>query len=165
MAAKRFASLLFGNSMRAFAVSAQRNARKFYSAGALLAATGGAMMGTAMIVAKDPIGLDDEEMKINIEEFMCQPITDMNTLEKSEEMMHKMELLCMQLQGQLCRELERIEGTTKFRVDRWLKCEQIQGGGVTCIMEDGAVFERAGVNISVVGGKLRSEAVRAMNSQ
>lgn len=27
------------------------------------------------------------------------------------------------------------------------------------------MFERAGVNISVVAGKLRSEAVKAMNSQ
>ena len=29
----------------------------------------------------------------------------------------------MKLQGKLCREIERIEGTEKFRVDRWLKCE------------------------------------------
>ena len=32
-------------------------------------------------------------------------------------------------------------------------------------MEEGAVFERAGVNISVVSGKLRPAAVKAMNSQ
>lgn len=58
---------------------------------------------------------------------MAEPISKLDLLDKSGEMMHRMELLCMQLQGKLCREIEKIEGTTKFRVDRWLKDEVCMG--------------------------------------
>ena len=52
---------------------------------------------------------------------MAEPISGLETLQTSPEMMHRMELLCMRLQTQLCRQIERIEGTTKFKVDRWTK--------------------------------------------
>ena len=39
------------------------------------------------------------------------------------------------------------------------------GGGVTCLIEDGKVFERAGVNVSVVSGHLTSKAVAQMKSR
>ena len=70
------------------------------------------------------IGLSNEdESKIKLEDLMAEPINRMEVLEKSPEMMHRMELLCMELQGKLCKEIERIEGTTKFKVDRWVKCD------------------------------------------
>lgn len=39
------------------------------------------------------------------------------------------------------------------------------GGGITCIMEDGDVFEKAGVNISVVHGYLPPGAVQQMRAR
>lgn len=39
------------------------------------------------------------------------------------------------------------------------------GGGITCVMEDGDVFEKAGVNISVVHGVLPSGAVQQMRAR
>eukprot|EP00057_Strongylocentrotus_purpuratus_P009767 XP_011664241.1 PREDICTED: oxygen-dependent coproporphyrinogen-III oxidase [Strongylocentrotus purpuratus] len=48
----------------------------------------------------------------------------------------------------------------KFKIDRWERAEG--GGGITCILEDGEVFERAGVNISVVHGKLSPKAAAQM---
>ncbi|KAK2727458.1 hypothetical protein QYM36_008075, partial [Artemia franciscana] len=52
-----------------------------------------------------------------------------------------------------CRALESEEtGGKKFRVDRWLRKEG--GGGVTCVMQEGETFEKAGVNVSVVNGTL-----------
>lgn len=39
------------------------------------------------------------------------------------------------------------------------------GGGVSCVLQDGKVFERAGVNVSVVSGHLTEEAARQMRSR
>lgn len=39
------------------------------------------------------------------------------------------------------------------------------GGGITCVMQDGEVFEKAGVNISVVMGNLPPAAVQQMKSR
>ena len=48
-------------------------------------------------------------------------------------------------------------------VDRWERNEG--GGGITCIIQDGEVFEKAGVNISVVHGILPPGAVSQMKSR
>src|SRR3989449_5089654 len=53
-------------------------------------------------------------------------------------------------QNRLVAELERIEGRS-FRRDHWQRNEG--GGGESCIIEDGAVFERGGVNFSRVQGE------------
>lgn len=39
------------------------------------------------------------------------------------------------------------------------------GGGITCVMKDGLVFEKAGVNISVVHGNLPPAAVAQMRAR
>lgn len=51
----------------------------------------------------------------------------------------------------------------KFKVDRWTRKEG--GGGITCVLQDGRVFEKAGVNISVVSGTLPPAAVQQMKSR
>ncbi|XP_022089912.1 oxygen-dependent coproporphyrinogen-III oxidase-like [Acanthaster planci] len=95
--------------------------------------------------------------------FMAETITPASTLERSTAMKSRMELFIMKIQADLCRTLEEIEGEKKFLVDRWER--QAGGGGVTCLMEDGRVFERAGVNVSVVSGNLTSKAVAQMKSR
>lgn len=39
------------------------------------------------------------------------------------------------------------------------------GGGISCVMQDGKVFEKAGVNVSVVFGYLTEEAAKQMRSR
>ncbi|XP_038048052.1 oxygen-dependent coproporphyrinogen-III oxidase-like isoform X2 [Patiria miniata] len=95
--------------------------------------------------------------------FMAETITPATTLEQSSAMKSRMELFIMKIQADLCRALEEIEGEKKFLVDRWER--QAGGGGVTCLIEDGKVFERAGVNVSVVSGELTSKAVAQMRSR
>ena len=60
------------------------------------------------------------------------------------------------LQDQICSGLETADGATKFREDIWERPEG--GGGRTRVIESGpegsGVFEKGGVNISAVHGKL-----------
>lgn len=39
------------------------------------------------------------------------------------------------------------------------------GGGISCVMQGGGVFEKAGINISVVHGNLPPGAVKQMRSE
>lgn len=60
----------------------------------------------------------------------------------------------IQLQDELCSQVEAMDGRASFLSDRWQKPEEatLQGDGVTRVLEGGAVFERAGVARSVVRG-------------
>ncbi|CAG2122739.1 unnamed protein product, partial [Medioppia subpectinata] len=107
--------------------------------------------------------------------FMAQTITPLkDLLSDSESMRKKFELFVMNVQKEVCHEMQRIENqdndidgkqheSTHFRVDRWTREEG--GGGVTCVLEDGRVFEKAGVNISVVYGTLPAQAAQQMKSR
>ncbi|XP_072036162.1 oxygen-dependent coproporphyrinogen-III oxidase-like [Amphiura filiformis] len=95
--------------------------------------------------------------------YMAEPVTPMAKLAADSSMQSSMELFIMGVQADLCRALEEIEGKRQFTVDRWERKEG--GGGITCIMDDGKVFERAGVNISVVKGNLPPKAVEQMRAR
>ena len=62
-------------------------------------------------------------------------------------------------QKEIVRELERIDGT-KFRIDTWTRDNG--GGGISSVLQEGNVFEKAGVNVSVVYGTLPRPAIQAM---
>lgn len=101
---------------------------------------------------------------INLSNFMAQPITDVETLEKnSNEMRTKVELLIMKTQADFCQALKGEEIAGDFKIDRWTRSEG--GGGITCVLQNGRVFEKAGVNISVVHGFLPPEAVTQMRAR
>ena len=57
-----------------------------------------------------------------------------------------------QLQDTITSKLEALDGTAKFREDHWERPEG--GGGRSRVIENGAVFEKGGVNISAVHGAL-----------
>lgn len=97
--------------------------------------------------------------------FQAEPITDKEKLlEDHDSMRTKMELMIMRVQTEFCRALEAEEKSGhKFLVDRWTRSEG--GGGITCVLQDGTVFEKAGVNISVVTGDLPPGAVAQMRSR
>ncbi len=56
------------------------------------------------------------------------------------------------LQDKICRALEETDGLAKFREDNWQR--EGGGGGRTRVIENGAVFEKGGVNFSAVAGVL-----------
>ncbi|XP_029938277.1 oxygen-dependent coproporphyrinogen-III oxidase, mitochondrial [Salarias fasciatus] len=95
--------------------------------------------------------------------FMSPPVTDISVLQQMKgEMRTRMEMLIMETQADFCRALEEVDGGT-FKVDRWDRKEG--GGGISCVMQDGKVFEKAGVNVSVVFGNLTEEAAKQMRSR
>lgn len=97
--------------------------------------------------------------------FMAEPITSRALLAaNSDDIKTKMELLIMKIQADFCKALENEECFgKKFTVDRWERKEG--GGGITCVLQDGDVFEKAGVNISVVHGMLPKGAIQQMRSR
>ncbi|SNY95149.1 oxygen-dependent coproporphyrinogen oxidase [Flagellimonas pacifica] len=58
----------------------------------------------------------------------------------------------LQLQDTITDKLEEVDGLAKFQQDLWNRPEG--GGGRTRVIENGAVFEKGGVNISAVHGAL-----------
>jgi len=56
------------------------------------------------------------------------------------------------LQDTITKQLETLDGSATFQEDLWTRPEG--GGGRTRIIENGAVFEKGGVNISAVHGSL-----------
>ncbi len=60
-------------------------------------------------------------------------------------------------QDSICKHIEEMDGT-KFRQDAWTRADG--GGGITRVIQDGKVFEKAGVNVSVVYGSMPPEAYR-----
>jgi coproporphyrinogen III oxidase len=61
------------------------------------------------------------------------------------------------LQNRICTALEEVDGTAKFVEDKWEREEG--GGGKTRVIANGAVFEKGGVNTSVVFGDV-TDAMR-----
>lgn len=61
------------------------------------------------------------------------------------------------LQNTICAKIESVDGKARFQEDEWVRAEG--GGGKTRVISQGAVFEKGGVNTSVVYGKV-SEAMR-----
>lgn len=70
-------------------------------------------------------------------------------------MKHQFYEYIQELQNNITAKLEEIDGVAKFREDIWNRKEG--GGGKTRVLENGAVFEKGGVNISSVYGHLLFE--------
>lgn len=58
------------------------------------------------------------------------------------------------LQDKACTWLEAIDGKAKFIEDDWQRGEGRGGGGITKIIQNGNIFEKGGVNTSIVHGQL-----------
>lgn len=105
---------------------------------------------------------NDNDLQNHMKTFMAEPITPIERLKKND-MRTKMELLVMKTQADFCQALESLEINGCFKVDRWTRKEG--GGGITCVLQDGQVFEKAGVNVSVVTGVLPPSAIQQMRSR
>ncbi|XP_053697951.1 oxygen-dependent coproporphyrinogen-III oxidase [Sabethes cyaneus] len=131
----------------------------------ILGVTGAAIAGTAIAtyLKNNEIYMASKLRPAGI--FMAEPITSKTLLAANpDDMKTKMELLVMKIQAEFCHALQNEEFFgKKFTVDRWERKEG--GGGVTCVLQDGDVFEKAGVNVSVVHGLLPKGAIQQMRSR
>ncbi|CAA6669849.1 unnamed protein product [Spirodela intermedia] len=71
----------------------------------------------------------------------------------------RFEKMIRDTQDAVCAAVEAADGGAKFKEDVWSRPGG--GGGITRVLQDGAVFEKAGVNVSVVYGVMPPEAYRA----
>ncbi|GAM40673.1 hypothetical protein TCE0_039r13202 [Talaromyces pinophilus] len=83
------------------------------------------------------------------------PVTD------ESPMRLRMEKLIKEHQKKITDELSRIDGKA-FQADEWTRPNG--GGGISCVLQDGNVFEKAGVNISIVYGELPRPAIERMRA-
>lgn len=75
------------------------------------------------------------------------------------QMREKMLSLVREVQDEITSGLEQVDGTA-FREDTWER--DGGGGGWSRVLQDGNVFEKAGVNVSEVYGELSPDAAREM---
>ncbi|MCP3981039.1 MAG: oxygen-dependent coproporphyrinogen oxidase [bacterium] len=71
------------------------------------------------------------------------------------------------LQDSICAALERVDGAA-FREDRWRYAPDDgpgDGGGITRVLADGGVFEKAGVNLSAVEGRLSERLAARLKTE
>lgn len=73
----------------------------------------------------------------------------------SENMRVRMQRMVREAQQSICQAIEELDGA-HFRQDLWSRPEG--GGGDSRVLQDGNVFEKAGVNVAAVSGKMSSEA-------
>lgn len=141
----------------------------------------------------DSLEVEDLSKIHKTDAFMAEPVTDRKILETEKHLMkRRMELFIMNVQKNVFQSLKDLEIEESNRVkkvnessalvarpggvsniedkvedmiviDRWVRKEG--GGGITCIIQNGRVFEKAGVNISVVYGMLPPAAVQQMKSR
>lgn len=65
-----------------------------------------------------------------------------------------------QLQDQICKNLEELDGKVKYHQDQWNRPEG--GGGRSRVFKDGYVIEKGGVNFSAVHGKTPEKIQNAL---
>lgn len=87
------------------------------------------------------------------------PQSLVNAIEGNESMRRKFEQLCRNAQNSICAAIEELDGEGTFRTDAWVR--ESGGGGVSRVLAKGKVFEKAGVNLSVVYGSMPQEALKA----
>lgn len=77
-----------------------------------------------------------------------------------DSMAHKMQEYVQALQKRIIEALEGEDGKAKFQTDEWQR--EGGGGGITRVLDNGALFEKAGVNTSAVHGVLPERMARVL---
>jgi len=70
----------------------------------------------------------------------------------------------VQLQESICSDLESLDGRAIFEIDRWTK-EDGSGSGITSVICDGNIFEKGGVNFSIVEGNKMPKSASALRPE
>eukprot|EP00898_Chlorokybus_atmophyticus_P002101 jgi/Chlat1/2892/Chrsp2S04658 len=133
--------------------------------GAVLRLGGGSSSrraAVAMTTAAAPPAraIEEEEAVASAPESLVKEETD----GRSTGMRVKFERMVRAAQDEICAALEELEGgAATFREDAWTRPGG--GGGISRVLQGGKVFEKAGVNVSVVYGSMPPEAYRAATGQ
>lgn len=80
----------------------------------------------------------------------------------SNSMRVRFEKMIRNAQDDICAAIEKLDGT-KFREDAWIR--EGGGGGISRVIQNGNIFEKAGVNVSVVYGTMPPEAVKEASAR
>jgi len=125
----------------------------------------GTVLSSAMVyqfVVKNKVTAASLKLDQDVLKFMATPVTSLKTLSSNkEDIKSRMELLIMEIQAEVCKALVEVDGQSQFIVEKWSRTKD-GGGGITCVMQDSQVFEKAGVNVSVVRGTLPQAAAQQM---
>jgi len=70
----------------------------------------------------------------------------------------------VQLQESICSDLESLDGRAIFEIDRWAK-EDGSGSGITSVICEGNIFEKGGVNFSIVQGNKMPKSASALRPE
>lgn len=68
------------------------------------------------------------------------------------------------LQENICKALEAVDGKASFNKDEWQRAEGRGGGGKTRVISNGNVFEKGGVNTSVVYGHVTEKMKKQLQA-
>ncbi|NP_001312882.1 oxygen-dependent coproporphyrinogen-III oxidase, chloroplastic [Nicotiana tabacum] len=91
--------------------------------------------------------------------FLRESDMGSNVTSNSSSVRGRFEKMRREAQDSVCLAIEKADGGAKFKEDVWSRPGG--GGGHSSVLQDGAVFEKAGVNVSVVYGVMPPEAYRA----
>jgi len=79
-------------------------------------------------------------------------------------MIEQVKKYLVQLQESICSDLELLDGRAIFEKDHWTK-EDGRGSGITSVICDGNVFEKGGVNFSIVQGNKMPKSATALRPE
>ena len=79
-------------------------------------------------------------------------------------MIEQVKKYLVQLQESICSDLESLDGKAIFEKDHWTK-EDGNGSGITSVICDGNVFEKGGVNFSIVQGNKMPKSASAIRPE
>ena len=79
-------------------------------------------------------------------------------------MIEQVKKYLIDLQQTICSEIELLDGGSVFEQDYWSRDDQ-RGNGVTCIISNGNVFEKGGVNFSIIRGDKMPKSATALRPE
>ena len=79
-------------------------------------------------------------------------------------MIEQVQKYLVKLQESICSDLESLDGRAIFEKDHWTKEDGI-GSGITSVICDGNIFEKGGVNFSIVQGNKMPKSATALRPE
>lgn len=83
--------------------------------------------------------------------------------EPADSVRRRFEAICAEAQEQICTAIQELDGKATFEKDPYTR--PAGGGGIARVLRDGDIFEKAGVNLSVVYGEMPQETLKAASER